>query len=426
MIIPATAPAGAFIRYACVTCGTVVETQEVAYQCPRCASSPQAGSPAAGGWPRGMLSVVWTPERRATPGSRADPLGVLPIPIHRSTSFPVGGTPLVSAPRLAARAGISNLLFKLDTLNPSGSLKDRASLLVAEHATALGQTRVALASTGNAGASMACAGAAYGIEVVLFVPAAAPRAKLIQSLLFGAGVVPVRGTYDDAYRLSVEYTRACGGINRNTAFNPLTVEGKKTVSVEIYNQLGGQVPDWIYVPVGDGVIYSGVCKGFADLAKAGYADRVPRVVAVQAAGSNAIARGWREGRETVLEAATTIADSLSVARPAAGAMAISCMRRSCGRAVEVSDAEISTAQSDLARGAGLFVEPSSAAAWAGLLNDRENLDKQASVVVLLTGTGFKDLAAAEKLVPVPAACPPDLESALRLLADVYGMATART
>ncbi len=124
---------------------------------------------------------------------------------------------------------------------------------------------MALASTGNAGASMACAGAALGLEVVLFVPASAPRAKLLQSLLYGARVVPVRGTYDDAFALSIEYTRARGGVNRNTAFNPLTIEGKKTVSIEIWNQLGGRVPDVVYVPTGDGVIVAGVHKGFADL-----------------------------------------------------------------------------------------------------------------------------------------------------------------
>jgi threonine synthase len=284
---------------------------------------------------------------------------------------------------------------------------------------ALGEKRVALASTGNAGASMACIGAALGLEVVLFVPASAPRAKLLQSLLYGARVVPVKGTYDDAFALSIEYTRHSGGINRNTAFNPLTVEGKKTVSLEIYNQMDGTVPDVLYVPTGDGVIFSGICKGFADLIKAGCTDRMPRMVMVQTEGSNALARAWREGRETVLAGTSTIADSLSVSRPAAGAMAISCLRRYGGRAVEVSDAQTSAAQAELAKEAGLFVEPSSAVAWAGLLADRGNLDPRASVVVLLTGTGFKDLKAAEALVSMPAPCAPDLQSALRLLSDAH-------
>jgi threonine synthase len=363
-----------------------------------------------------MLSVVWTPAQRFASGAPVDPLAMLPFPVDGSAGFPVGNTPLVPAPRLAAAAGCPNLLFKLDSLNPSGSLKDRASLLVAEYARAAGEKRVALASTGNAGASMACAGAAYGLEVVLFVPAAAPRAKLVQSLLFGARVAPVQGSYDDAFRLSIEYTRACGGINRNTAFNPLTVEGKKTVSLEIYNQMGGRVPDLLYVPMGDGVIFSGACKGYADLMKAGCTDHMPRMIAVQVSGSNAIARGWREGREPVLDRAATIADSLSVARPAAGAMAVACLRRYGGRVVEVSDDDVRAAQSTLAAEAGFFVEPSSAAAWAGFLKDREYRDSRASAIVLLTGTGFKDLGAAESLTKMPPACPPELGAALRLLA----------
>jgi threonine synthase len=190
---------------------------------------------------------------------------------------------------------------------------------------------------------------------------------------------------------------------------------------EIYNQMNGKVPDVVYVPAGDGVIFSGVCKGFADLIKAGCTDRMPRLVMVQAEGSNAIARAWREGRETVLAGTSTIADSLSVSRPAAGAMAVSCLRRYGGRAVEVSDAKTSAAQAELAKEAGLFVEPSSAVAWAGLIADRGNLDPRCSVVVLLTGTGFKDLKAAEALVSLPAPCAPDLEKAARLLADFYGV-----
>jgi threonine synthase len=255
--------------------------------------------------------------------------------------------------------------------------------------------------------------------VILFVPATAPRAKLLQSLLYGARVVPVSGTYDDAFSLSLSYTRHYGGINRNTGYNPLTVEGKKTVSIELYNQLGCRVPDIVYVPTGDGVIFSGACKGFADLVKAGCAERTPVMVSVQAEGSNAIARSWREGREITLERADTIADSLSVARPASGQMALGFLRQTAGRVVEVSDQEISAAQGELAGQAGVFVEPSSAVAWAGFLKDRPDIDPASRVVVLLTGTGFKDTSAAEKLVSMPAPCAADLESAARLLADVY-------
>jgi threonine synthase len=413
------------ILYSCVTCGRTLESSEVIYLCPECSRTP--ADPA--GFPRGCLSVELTlaegpksgRRSRLSPGQKADTASFLPLPLTRWPSFPVGNTPLIAPERLRTRTGFSNLWLKNDTVSLSGSLKDRASILVAEQAVAMGESRVVLASTGNAGASMSCAGAAYGLQVILFVPAAAPRAKLLQSLMHGARVVPVQGTYDDAFELSIAYTRRYGGINRNTAFNPFTVEGKKTVSLEIYNQLGGQAPDSVYVPTGDGVIFSGACKGFTDLMKAGLTEGLPVVNIVQAEGSNALVRSVREGRETVIPAASTIADSLSVRRPAAGIMALRFLSETKGRAVQVTDQEIQLAQAELAREAGVFVEPSSAAAWAGFLRDRPNVDPKSRVVVLLTGTGFKDTAAAEKLVSLPASCPPSLEEAVKLLSDTYGI-----
>ncbi len=416
------------VRYSCVTCAKALESSEVVYLCPECSGKPDDGS----GFPRGYLSVELMPaegpksgrRNRGSPGQHADTDAFLPLPLSRWPSFPVGGTPLVAPEALRRKTGFHRLWLKNDTVSLSGSLKDRASILVAEQALALGEKRVVLASTGNAGASMSCAGAAYGLQVILFVPAAAPRAKLLQSLVFGARMVPVQGTYDDAFQLSIAYTTKYGGINRNTAYNPFTVEGKKTVSLEIYNQLDRKAPDAVYVPTGDGVIFCGACKGFADLKKAGFTDRLPQVNLVQAEGSNALVQSVREGREICIAATSTIADSLSVRRPAAGEMALRFLRETGGRAVQITDVEIQRAQAELAAEAGLFVEPSSAAAWAGFLQDRQNLDPASSVVVLLTGTGFKDTAAAEKLVSMPASCPPALDEAVKLLSDTYGIRSA--
>ncbi|HET6450051.1 MAG TPA: pyridoxal-phosphate dependent enzyme [Spirochaetia bacterium] len=408
---------GAPIRYACVTCGKTFESAGVVYRCPDCARRPED----AHGFPTGCLSVVYAPPggKRMDKGGAADIESFLPLPMSRRSAFPAGATPLIAPEALRKRTGFANLWLKNDAASLSGSLKDRASALVAEQALAAGEDRVVLASTGNAGASMACAGAACGLRVILFVPAAAPRAKLLQSLLYGARVVPVQGTYDEAFSLSIAYTERFGGINRNTAYNPLTVEGKKTVSLEIYNQLGCRVPDSVYVPTGDGVIFSGACKGFADLKTAGLADRVPEMNVVQAEGSNAIVQSARSGRQTVIASARTIADSLSVRRPAAGSMALRFLSETGGRAVQVTDVAIQAAQAELAHSAGLFVEPSSAAAWAGFLQDRQNLDPRSTVVVLLTGTGFKDVAAAESLVSLPPSCPSELESATRFLSEHY-------
>jgi len=404
------------VTYTCTSCSRKITTDDVVYRCPDCAAPK---GEVTTGFQRGNLSVEFKPAKRFSIGKPVDPLAFLPIPVKHAAGYPVGSTPLIAPHRLREKTGFHNLFLKLDSLNPSGSLKDRASLLVAEQAKAHSVDTVTLASTGNAGASMACAGAAYGLRIVLFVPGSAPRAKLLQSLMYGASVVPIQGTYDDAFALSIEYTRAFGGINRNTGFNPFTVEGKKTVSIELYNQLGCRVPDVVYVPVGDGVIISGACKGFSDLVKAGLAHKMPVVVAVQAEGSNAIARSWKEGREVVLSRTSTIADSLSVASPACGSMALDWLKHTSGRAVEVSDEEISKAQSELGREAGAFVEPSSAAAWAGFLKDRPSVDPSAVAAVLLTGTGFKDTAAAEKLVSMPEPCPAALDHARRLLEEHY-------
>jgi threonine synthase len=423
------------VRYRCVSCGTAFETEDTVYLCRRCSAAPvatgaaPAGAGAPRGYPEGYLTVEMPGGQRFKPGSFVDPLRFLPLKPAAETvaAFPAGGSPMVQPASLRKKYGFPRLFLKNDTLNPSGSLKDRASLLVAVQAMeqakgpGRGRPRVALASTGNAGASMACAGAALGLEVVLFVPAAAPRAKLLQSLMYGARVVPVQGTYDDAFGLSMQYTAAYGGINRNTGYNPYTVEGKKTVSVEIYDQLGGQAPDVMYVPTGDGVIFSGACKGWSDLRAAGAAERLPVMVVVQAVGSNAISRSTREGKQVILERTNTIADSLSVCRPASGALALKYLSETKGRAVETTDAEISAAQAELAREAGLFVEPSTATAWAGFLKDRGKLDPDSTVVVLLTGTGFKDTAAAEKLVSLPTPCAVSLDAAARLLSDVYGL-----
>jgi threonine synthase len=406
------------LRYACTSCGAEYATDAVLYRCPRCSAAPPGD-----GFVRGILSVIADPERlraAARGGAPVDPHAFLPIGVPRG-AFPAGGTPLVEPDLLRRASGFPNLFLKNDTLNPSGSLKDRASLLVAAQAIAAGERRVALASTGNAGASMAAAGAALGLEVVLFVPGSAPRAKLLQSLLYGARVVPVQGTYDDAFGLSIAYTEARGGVNRTTAFNPFTIEGKKTVSLEIWNRIGGRMPDVVYVPTGDGVILGGVHKGFVDLVAAGLAERLPVLVAVQASGSNAIVRSFHEGRQVVLARTSTIADSLAVCSPANGEMALRCLAATGGRALEVDDAAIGRAQLELCRGSGIFVEPSSAAAWAGFLADRANLERDAVVVVLLTGTGFKDVKAAEAHVAMVEPCEPRLGPALELLEREYGV-----
>jgi threonine synthase len=356
---------------------------------------------------RGVLEAEFDYEHIGRTFDRAAPdwsLFSAVEPVH-FPPYAVGNTPLVRVPRLGAELGLDNLWVKNDGLNPSGSLKDRASFLVVAEANRIGEERIVTASTGNAASALAAVCAAAGKKAVIFVPASAPKAKLVQMRLYGAEVIAVNGTYDEAFRLSLEYTKERGGLNRNTAYHPLTIEGKKTVALEIWAQCGFSAPDWVVVPVGDGVILSGVHKGFKDLHLAGLAERLPRLVCVQAESSDAIHRYVESGRFLPAAAPVTVADSISVSVPSNAHMARRAITESEGFSVTVSDAEILDGQALLARTTGIFAEPAAAAAVAGLRKGAERFRKDERVIPLVTGHGLKDVDAALRQVKLPEATP---------------------
>lgn len=400
--IPSVRPEGAMrFRYVCNDCGAVYETNEIMYLCPKCAEKNDGRE-----FARGNLIVELSEDvlRQAAGKEHVSPEDFYPYVTKMQDCFPIGTTPLLRPRRLNGKYGMENTFFKLDSQLISGSFKDRASYLVAEQAIAHGERKIALASTGNAGAAMSAVGAAMGLDIILFVPKTAPINKLMQSVLYGAHVVPVDGTYDDAFKLSIEYTRLFGGINRNTAYNPMTIEGKKSISIELFEQLGRRAPDAIYVPVGDGCIIAGVAKGFIDLRRAGLIDRLPHIVCCQSSRSDAITRAFESGRYLPVEA-TTRADSISVSLPANGRMAVRYIKESDGWCVMVEDEEILESQTELTGQAGVLVEPAAACAYACYRKDIGNLErklgKDALAVVLLTGTGFKDMKVFEGRVGLP-------------------------
>ncbi|GAB4368839.1 MAG: threonine synthase [Spirochaetales bacterium] len=357
-----------------------------------------------------MLEVQWDyPALREKVDAREgkwDVFDLLPVEREFFPPIPVGNTPLWKPVGLWKKLDWKNLYLKDDGANPTGSLKDRASFLVAAFARKHGYSAVAVASTGNAASSMAGVGAAAGLSVRIFMPKSAPLAKRVQSLLYGAEVTLVDGTYDDAYEASLEYCRTHGEVlSRNTAQQPLTIEGKKTVALEMYQDLGVS-PGRVYLSVGDGVILAGVYRGFEDLLRLGWIDRMPEIVAVQAEGSSAIARALEKGWFEPGIPARTVADSIAVEIPRNGYLAIQKLKSYGGRVVRVSDREILDAQRKLASWTGLFSEPAGAAAFAGMLKDLENSSTRKEVekafsqdiptVVLLTGNGLKDVEAAMK------------------------------
>ena len=236
-------------------------------------------------------------------------------------------------------------------------------------------------------------------------------------LAYGARVVPVSGNYDDAFELCLAACREFGWYNRNTALNPFTIEGKKTVALEIARALGAAGPDVVVVPVGDGVILSGVAKGFADLSEAGLLDRTPRLVAVQPDGSAAIARAWAAGAEDAepFHGAHSIADSLTVEAPRNARLCLRRLRESGGGAVTVSDEEILAAIPELASQTAVFAEPAAAAALAGLEAALRGglVSTSETVILLITGTGLKDVPAAARAVTLPDSIQPTLEAVAR-------------
>jgi threonine synthase len=398
----------------CVRCGRRYPFQPAAYTCPACGDE-------------GILDVLYdydvVKERLDRDLLARNPertmwryAALLPVEdIQLGSPLTVGWTPLYRAGRLAEALGLGclDVRIKDDGRNPSASLKDRASAVALVRAQEEGARVIAAASTGNAASSLACLCASIGQRGIIFVPESAPPAKVAQLLIFGAQVLLVRGSYDDAFDLCMQACRAYGWYNRNTAVNPYMSEGKKTVALEVCEQLQWEAPDMIFVPVGDGCIIGGVGKALRDLRALGWIERLPRIIGVQAEGSAVLATAWAKGTEEIVPVPpTTLADSISVARPRDAIKALRAVRETQGEYVTVSDGEILEAMRVLGRSQGVFAEPAGAASVAGLARmiRQGRLQGHERVVALVTGNGLKDVASALKAVPEPVRIEPTLEA----------------
>ncbi len=386
----------------CLICGKEYQPNEVEYVCPYHGND-------------GILDVRYDYAliaRRLSQGDllhstdysmwRYRPL----LPIRADAPVPpllIGWTPLLRANRLAAELGLKHLWIKDDGRQPTGSLKDRASAIAVVKAQEKGANVITTASTGNAAAALAGLCASVRQRNVIFVPQSAPPAKIAQLLVFGAQVMLVQGSYDDAFELCLLAAQEYGWYNRNTAYNPYMTEGKKTVALEICEQMGWQPPDVILVSVGDGCIIGGLHKGLRDLYTLGWIEHMPRLIGVQAAGSAYLYDAW-VNREDVLTKppieAHTVADSISAGLPRDRLKAMAAVCNTKGAFIRVSDDEILEAIPALARGSGIFAEPAGAAAYAGLLKalDSGQVRAEERIVVLVTGNGLKDVQSAMKSV----------------------------
>jgi threonine synthase len=406
----------------CTDCGGEYLKDEVEYVCPDCARGQRPKHPTLGilkiEYDYKGLKKKFTPAalKRNKVGSQERYIDLLPLDdAGLLPPLAVGPTPLEKAERLRSRLKLNGLFIKNDTCLPTGSFKDRASSVVVAKARELKKDIITTASTGNAATALAGMSASIGMKNVIFVPESAPKAKLTQIAMFGARLVPVKGTYDDAYALSIEATRKFGWYNRSTGFNPYTIEGKKTAALEIYEQLDFKAPDKVFIPTGDGVILSGTYKGFYDLMKLGLIERLPQIIPVQAEGSCAIVDAISAAiplNNICHPNASTIADSICVSAPACGNWALKIVRETGGFGVKVTDDEIMSAEKELAAYAGIFAEPAAAAGFAGLIRSAKEgrVGPDDTVVVLITGTGLKDIPAAMKVIEIPPAIEPDIKN----------------
>lgn len=371
----------------CLCCAASYLPEQVTYFCPKCELD-------------GALDVVWDCagigsdfQRRVSGSAQFDMWryrSLLPsLPSHEPTLH-TGGSPLY---RLK-HAGPGRILIKDDSRNPSGSLKDRASAMAVALASGLGVRTVAAASTGNAASALACMCAGSHLECVIFAPNTTAREKLAQMRAYGARVVKVNGGYDEAFMACHEACRANGWYNRSTGINSFMSEGKKTVAFEICEQLHWKAPDRVFVPVGNGCIVGAVYKGFDELRRMGCIDHVPRVMGVQAAGSDYMLRAWESGsgaNGVEVFPTCTAASSISVSLPRDRLKALRAIEASGGEFLAVSDTAIFDSVVALARRGGVFAEPGAAAAYAGALVWGAFEEAETSVIVI-TGSGLKDVS----------------------------------
>ena len=319
------------------------------------------------------------------------------LPVTESTpviSLNEGSTPLIHSPKLSAKVGRGcEVYIKYEGLNPTGSFKDRGMTMALSKAVETGAQAVICASTGNTSAAAAAYAARAGITCIVLLPAGKIAfGKLAQAFMYGAKVVAIEGNFDDALNLVREIgeTEPIAVVN---SINPYRLEGQKTASFEIIDELG-DAPDLHILPVGNAGNISAYWMGYEEFHKLGKATRRPKMLGFQAAGSAPIYHN------KVIEKPETVATAIRIGNPASWDKAVEAIRNSAGGVDIVTDEEILAAQSWLASHEGIFVEPASAASIAGLFKRLSNeqsgqpslseLPEGAKIVCTVTGHGLKD------------------------------------
>jgi len=341
-----------------------------------------------------------------------------------------GGTPLVESRRLADEWKLKNLSIKIETLNPSGSFKDRPICVGVSRALEDGAKTVSAASSGNAAASMSTYAARAGLQAVVFVPEDAPKGKLIHLRTLGAKVFRVKKVQDGVDPTTTLLHAACEkfGWTPSPSFGPFNCfqfEGTKSLGYEIAEQCNWNPPDWILFPTGSGGLMAGTMKGLWEFKEMGLIDNLPRPVVVQPEGCAPIVRAFRENQDPLdiipWGSNETVAGGLADPFPWDGDAALKYLRLARGEVVAVPDNEIEESLVLLGKLEGIFSEPSGVAAISGLktLVEQGIIDRSDRIVVPITGSGFKDLATPDRLTPEVQLIPPDT-TALKKALENYG------
>lgn len=404
-----------FVGYQCSLCGKMYGPEDVTYVC------PEDG---------GNLNVLLDYEGIKKEYSIEDITGsrdmsiwrylpLLPVDDPGCEGTPLraaGWTPTYGPPAMRKELGMKQLWVKDEGRQATASFKDRASAVVVARAREIGAEVIVTASTGNAGAALAGMSAAVGQKDVIFAPKSAPPAKIAQLLVFGAQVMLVDGTYDNAFDLTIEASNKFGWYCRNTGYNPFTAEGKKTAAFEIWEQVllveELDKPLCVFVSVGDGNIISGIHKGFKDLHELGWLKQMPRIFGIQSEGSAAIANAYLAGTEVITPvSATTLADSISVDLPRDGVRAVRAATETNGAYILVSDDEIIKGIAALGK-VGIFAEPAGSTSYAGLVKALETgqITGDDPVLLMNTGSGLKDVKSAMKSVQEAPVIKPSMEA----------------
>jgi len=306
-----------------------------------------------------------------------------------------GGTPLIPLPRLAAHLGLRHVWAKDEGQNPTGSFKARGLGMALTKARTLGVKGLMIPSAGNAGGAAAVYGARGGIPVAVVVPRGTPEAAIAEAVIAGAYVFTVDGSIATAGKLIAGIASKIGWFDLATLKEPYRLEGKKTMGLELCEQLGWQAPDFLMYPTGGGTGLVGIWKAYEELAAIGWIKAAqPRFIAVQAEGCAPLVKAWAEKAETTTpwENPVTHAAGLRVPGPFAGRQMLKIMRDTGGHARAVSEQGIVDAQKLLARVEGIWTAPEAAAALAALcqMKDAGEVDAGARIVIVLTGAGIKN------------------------------------